>query len=72
MKNNRVCYHINDGLYHSFNCVLMDGVSFEDNSSQYYSRWAVHDKVEQCSQVGGLYDGSMFGMTCDGYDIVAR
>lgn len=50
----------------------MDGVSFEDNSSQYYSRWAVHDKVEQCSQVGGLYDGSMFGMTCDGYDIVAR
>lgn len=25
-KNERVCYHINDSLYHSFNCVLMDGV----------------------------------------------
>lgn len=29
-KNGRYCYHINDSLYHSFNCILMDGVSFEN------------------------------------------
>lgn len=29
VKGNKVCYHINDSLYHSFNVVLMDGVSFE-------------------------------------------
>ena len=32
VKNNRVCYHLNDGLYHSFNCILMDGVSFENDN----------------------------------------
>lgn len=31
-KKNRLCYHINDSLYHSFNCILMDGVSFENQA----------------------------------------
>jgi len=30
-KHSRTCYHVNDSLYHSFNCILMDGVSFENN-----------------------------------------
>lgn len=33
LKSNKVCYHINDSLYHSFNVVLMDGVSFEQDRS---------------------------------------
>jgi len=36
-KNGKLCYHINDGVYHSFNILLMDGVSFEDQTDQYYS-----------------------------------
>ena len=28
LKNGKPCYHLNDSLYHSFNCNLMDGVSF--------------------------------------------
>lgn len=27
-KNGKSCYHLNDSLYHSFNCNIMDGVSF--------------------------------------------
>jgi len=27
-KNGKVCYHLNESLYHSFNCNLMDDVSF--------------------------------------------
>lgn len=27
-KNGKSCYHINESLYHSFNCNLMDGISF--------------------------------------------
>lgn len=38
-KQNRICYHINDSLYHSFNCVLMDGVTFEDQDDQFYSKF---------------------------------
>ena len=29
-KNGRKCYHLNDGLYHSFNCNLMDGFTLEN------------------------------------------
>jgi diaminopimelate decarboxylase len=28
VKSGKPCYHLNDSLYHSFNCNLMDGVSF--------------------------------------------
>lgn len=31
-KNGQLCYHVNDGLYHSFNGILMDGMNFEDQS----------------------------------------
>jgi len=46
-KNGKICYHINDGyfsefplnfrVYHSFNILLMDGVSFENQNDQFYS-----------------------------------
>ena len=35
-KNGKPCYHLNESLYHSFNCNLMDGVSFENQPSQFY------------------------------------
>lgn len=28
-KNGKICLHINDSLYHQFNCIQMDGISFE-------------------------------------------
>jgi diaminopimelate decarboxylase len=38
-KMEKICYHVNDGfffvifsLYHSFNLILMDGVSFENQT----------------------------------------
>jgi len=31
IKSGKLCYHVNDSLYHSFNCILMDGVSFEND-----------------------------------------
>ena len=37
-KNGKPCFHINESLYHSFNCNLMDGVSFENSNDQFYSR----------------------------------
>ena len=33
IKENKVCYHLNESLYHSFNCNLMDGVSFEEDNT---------------------------------------
>lgn len=30
VKGGKQCYHVNESLYHSFNCNLMDGVSFEN------------------------------------------
>lgn len=38
IKNGKNCYHLNESLYHSFNCNLMDGVSFENQNQQFYSR----------------------------------
>jgi len=35
-KNGKLCFHLNDGLYHSFNCNLMDGFSLENDQSQFY------------------------------------
>lgn len=70
MKNSRTCYHINDSLYHSFNCILMDGVQFEQDRSQYYAKWNAGTQTTQSPSE--MSDGSLFGMTCDGYDIIAR
>lgn len=33
IKKGRLSYHINDSLYHSFNCLLMDGLSFENDDT---------------------------------------
>ena len=35
-KNGQLCYHLNESLYHSFNCNLMDGVSFDNQQTQFY------------------------------------
>lgn len=32
-KNGKKCYHLNDGLYHSFNCNLMDGFTLENDNN---------------------------------------
>lgn len=73
LKSNKVCYHINDSLYHSFNVVLMDGVSFEEDRSQFYSKWEVGQSSRNVNeQWKDMQEGSLFGMTCDGYDIIAR
>lgn len=36
LKSGKLCYHLNESLYHSFNCNVMDGVSFEGNTNQFY------------------------------------
>lgn len=28
VKNGKTCFHLNESLYHSFNCNLMDGMTF--------------------------------------------
>ena len=66
LKNGKPCYHLNESLYHSFNCNLMDGVSFE-NSHQFYR--GLEDKEE--FEVSDLKDSTLFGMTCDGMDVIA-
>ena len=33
VKKERPCYHLNDSVYHSFNCKLMDGVTFENDNN---------------------------------------
>lgn len=73
VKNGKTCYHINDSLYHSFNCVLMDGVSFENSTDQFYQIWK-NNKAKFDTGKGNVNGeiGSLFGMTCDGYDIVCK
>ena len=69
MKSNRLCYHVNDSLYHSFNCILMDGVSFEQDQNQYY---ATSDKDGRKKELNEQIVGTLFGMTCDGRDVIAE
>jgi len=38
IKNNRKCIHINESLYHAFNCIILDGVSFERDNQQFYNK----------------------------------
>lgn len=45
LKNSKPCYHLNESLYHSFNCNLMDGVSFENDNNQFYKE--INQKDEQ-------------------------
>ena len=36
IRNNKISYTLNESVYDSFNCNLMDGVSFENLKDQYY------------------------------------
>lgn len=86
VKSGKPCYQINDSLYHAFNCILLDGVSFENKKDAFYSKVKElprqdnlyvkksrkniqNDVVEE---VGELEDSTIFGMTCDGLDIIAN
>jgi diaminopimelate decarboxylase len=71
IKDGKLCYHLNDSLYHSFNCILMDGVSFEMSNDQFYS--AVDSKGKRVNlEEESFKIGSIFGMTCDGHDVIAK
>jgi diaminopimelate decarboxylase len=70
IKEGRICYHINDSLYHSFNCILMDGVSFEGSDDQFYA--AIDDNGKRLDLDFQFHNGSIFGMTCDGHDVIAK
>ena len=37
MKGSIPCFHINDSVYHSFNCILMDSVNFNNAKDQHYA-----------------------------------
>ncbi|KAL4450285.1 hypothetical protein ABPG74_008991 [Tetrahymena malaccensis] len=71
-KQGKTCFHLNDSLYHSFNCVLMDGVSFENDNDQFYS--VVNNNTLEKSEINksSMINSSIFGMTCDGADVIAR
>jgi diaminopimelate decarboxylase len=56
-KNSMPCYHINDSLYHSFNAKIMDGLSL--------------DTPDQFQNATALQPCKIFGMTCDGMDVIA-
>jgi diaminopimelate decarboxylase len=67
-KNDQVCYHLNESLYHSFNCNVMDAVSFDGTSDQFYR--AISSKKEV--DITEVPNSTIFGMTCDGIDVIAR
>jgi diaminopimelate decarboxylase len=41
-KSGLKCFHINDSLYHAFNCVLMDAVSFGNVPDLFYGKIQKH------------------------------
>lgn len=69
VKNGKTCFHLNESLYHSFNCNLMDGVSFENSNDQFYN---AIEEIGIKKEIGLLEDATLFGMTCDGADIIAK
>jgi len=71
IKDGKLCYHLNDSLYHSFNCILMDGVSFEMANDQFYSAVEGNGKKVNINPES-FKVGSIFGMTCDGHDVIAK
>jgi len=46
----------------------MDGISWENNNSQFYLGLAGGKEMP----VGQSLDSTLFGMTCDGMDIIAK
>ena len=65
------CYHINDSPYHAFNCVLMDAVSSGNNPDQFNGRVDQQTQTDLPPEVN-MEEAELFGMTCDGMDIIAR
>jgi diaminopimelate decarboxylase len=65
------CYHLNDSLYHAFNCVLMDNVNFGTLPDQFYGR-IDHKQNHKVITAGDVEPADLFGMTCDGLDIISR
>jgi len=55
LKNNKPCYHLNESLYHSFNCNVMDGVSFENSVDQFYSSINEHGRESDSFESEKLY-----------------
>ncbi|CAD8045762.1 unnamed protein product [Paramecium sonneborni] len=70
IKHDRLCYHVNESLYHSFNCILMDGISFENQNDQFYG--VLNSDESQNSYISDQSNVSIFGMTCDGADIIVK
>jgi len=70
-KSGRTCVHVNESLYHSFNCILMDGVSFENSNNQFYSTISKNGQQKSAKNLI-VSDSSLFGMTCDGMDVLAK
>lgn len=69
LKNGKPCFHMNDSVYHSFNCTLMDGVSFENSNDQFYSKVTGN---REASSIFETKNSTLFGMTCDGMDIITK
>lgn len=47
----------------------MDGVSFENSTDQFYSKI---DEQRQPSAIFETRNSTLFGMTCDGMDIITK
>lgn len=67
VKAGKTCFHLNESLYHSFNCNLMDGLSFE-NTEQFYGQLDPRGPAP----LGEMENSSLFGMTCDGLDVITK
>ncbi|CAD8129015.1 unnamed protein product [Paramecium sonneborni] len=69
IKQGKLCYHVNDSYYHSFNCLITDGVTFENQNDQFYG---VQTSDLTDINITDQQNVSIFGMTCDGADIIAN
>jgi diaminopimelate decarboxylase len=48
----------------------MDGVSFENSREQFYSR--IDQETKESSGIYETENSTLFGMTCDGMDIITK
>jgi diaminopimelate decarboxylase len=69
VKAGKTCFHLNESLYHSFNGNLMDGLTFEQQD-QFYGR--LNPRTGESTDLGKMENSSLFGMTCDGLDIITK
>ena len=50
----------------------MDGVTFEQDANQFYGVMNDKEEFEALNNKTGQEWGSLFGMTCDGRDVIAN